>query len=281
MPAGSNPLGVRRGGDGARTTPGFNRSVAGVTTGRLPRIGAAPVAPQGQGQAARRGADEPAWIRFAAPVDLPAGARPMGVVLIDNPDAEGQIASLPFAATIALDPFDPDAPRRAAVYRASGHEIALLARNIPAQATPSDIAVTLDAFRRSFPDAVALTDIAEQPIGASQALARDLAQMMVPEGLAVIARRAGLDAFLQAAREAGLAAVGLYRVIDARGQSATTMRRLIDRAAFEAARRDGVVIAGSAENAGTLRALEGWANGAARDSVVLAPVTAVLRAEQP
>ena len=90
----------------------------------------------------------------------------------------------------------------------------------------------------------------------------------------MISRRRGLDAFLQAAHEAGLPATGLYRTIDDSGQSETTMRRLIDRAAFEAGRSDGILIAGSAANPETMAVLRSWA--AATGEVVLAPAPAVL-----
>lgn len=280
MPSGTPGVSVRRGGDeaGARLAP-----VEGVTLGRLPRIGGDPAPrpdPDGAPES-ETGFDLslPAYLRYGAPIEAIGAARPLGVLLFEEASAEDALIGLSMPVTLAMDPFDPDAPRRAQAYRAAGHEIALLARNIPPGATPSDLAVTLDAFFRGFPETVALVDVTTDPIASSRVLARDLSLMLEPDGYGVIARRRGLDAFLGAAHDAGLAATGIYRVIDESGQSAVTMRRLIDRAAFEAGRSDGILIAGSAANPETLQVLSDWAQEGARDGVTMVPASSVLTAE--
>ena len=278
LPSGVAGIVVRRGGadEAAPISP-----LPGVTVGRLPSIGAAtpdpardpaadPATPDFPGGAL------PVFRRFAAAVTLGADERGVGVVLSDDPGAEAALLALPFAVTVAMSPDDPDAPRRAATYRAAGHEIAILAEGLPPLATPSDIAVTLNAWERLFPQAMAVMDVAVNGLGASPDLARGLAAMLAPEGWGVIARRDGVDALLQAARAERLVAAPLYRQIDAGGQGEMTIRRLIDRAAFEAQRQSGVLIAGSAADTATMAALAAYAQNA-RPGIVLVPASTVMQ----
>jgi hypothetical protein len=220
----------------------------------------------------------PAYLRNAARVDLEPGAPRLGIVLTDAPGAEAALVALPFAVTVAIDPYAEGAPERAATYREAGHEVVLLATGFPALAMPSDIAVILDAWARQFPRVIGLMDPAENGVADSRPLARELALMLEPQGFGVIARRNGFDTFLQAARSAGLAAAGLYRTLDDAGQGAITIRRLIDRAAFEAERQSSILIAGSAGNADTLAALIAYATDG-RGAVPLVPASAVLTPE--
>jgi uncharacterized protein len=72
----------------------------------------------------------PAWQRHAAAFQAP-DARPLyAVILIDapaDPRAEAALLALTAPVTVALDPADPDAPRRADAYRSAGHEVAIMA----------------------------------------------------------------------------------------------------------------------------------------------------------
>ena len=75
-------------------------------------------------------ADAPAWQRYAAAFQAPAERALYAVILIDAPadaSAEAALLALPAPVTVALDPADPDAPRRATAYRSAGHEVAILA----------------------------------------------------------------------------------------------------------------------------------------------------------
>ena len=75
-------------------------------------------------------ADAPAWQRYAAAFQAPAERALYAVILVDAPadaNAEAALLALPAPVTVALDPADPDAPRRATAYRSAGHEVAILA----------------------------------------------------------------------------------------------------------------------------------------------------------
>lgn len=272
MPTGAPQIAVRRGA----TADAAPRQVEGVTVGRLARIGApAPEVAAAEPTPAPADPGLPAAQRFAALPAMTADERPLGVVLTDSAASQAAILALGVPVTVALDPYDADAPRRAADYRRAGHEIALLAARMPALATPADLTVILDAWMRDFPETVALMDVPLNGVGANPTLARDLTAMLAVDGYAAIALRGGLDAFLQAAEDSDLPAVAVYREIDSTGQSEIAVRRMIDRAAFEALRRPGILIAGSADDSGLMTELADFAQGRGRDGVALAPASAV------
>ena len=274
MPTGAPQVAVRRGA----TDGSAPRQTDGVTLGRLPRIGDAPSEPAAVTAAPQTDPGLPAAQRFAAQPAMTADERPLGVVLTDSAASEPAILALQIPVTVALDPYDADAPRRAADYRAAGHEIALLAARMPALATPADLTVILDAWMRDFPETVGLMDVPLNGVGANPSLARDLTAMLAVDGYAAIALRGGLDAFLQAAEDSDVPAVAVYREIDSTGQSEIALRRMIDRAAFEALRRPGILIAGSADDDRLMTELTDFAQGRGRDGVALAPASSVFSA---
>jgi hypothetical protein len=279
MPTGTPGVSVRR-GTASTTEPSATplaRAVEGVTVGRLPRIGQAPPpATQASETQPEIGSDAPAYLRFSAIPEAPTDARWLGVVLTDSADSEAAILDFPTNITIAMDPYDPDGPRRAAAYRMAGHDIVLLAGGVPPLATAQDIATILEVWMRDFPEVVALMDVQLDGIGRRRALAREIAGMMAVDGYGVIALRSGLDSFVQSAHEAGLASASVYRMLDDGRQGLATMRRLLDRAAFEAQRSDSILVAGSAANPDTIAALTNFVDGFGRSGVSLVPASAML-----
>lgn len=276
LPSGASGVAVRRGTGEAAQMPGG--PVDGVTTGRLPSITRAPAEAEAPAPAAvvEPDADQPALVRYAAVPALAAGETALGVILEDSPEAETAILAFPVPVTILMNPYGEDAPRRAAAYRAAGHEIALRAESLPPRAQPSDITVILDAWVRDFPEAVAIVDVPINGIGSNAALSRELVRALATQGYGIVTRRNGLDAFLQAGRAAGLSALPVYRVLDDEGQSEPVIRRLIDRAAFEAERQPGVLILGRAGNRPTMLELADFVQGQGRGGVALVPASTVL-----
>ncbi len=276
MPSGAPGVSVRRGGastDAPQST-GITRAVEGVTVGRLPSIGADPQATPEAAQAPED--DQPAYRRNAAFPEHAPETWPMGVVLTESPAAEAALLALPFQVTIAMDPYDPDGPRRAVAYRAAGHDIALLAMGVPARATSQDLETILQVWFQAYPGIVALMDVPQGAIGRQRALADELATMLAADGYGMIALRDGLDGFVQAARQSGVASASIFRMLDDRGQGAVTISRLLDRAAFEAERSSGILVAGSAANPDTIAALTQFADGFGRRGVSLVPASAML-----
>jgi uncharacterized protein len=232
---------------------------AGILTGRLPQIAVAAPAVTIPEPPDRAEEVLPAWQRHraAAPTD---DRPPLAVVLADpgDPALVAELAEFPFVLTLVLDPFDPTAPARAEVLRAAGHEVALRLDGIAAGVTAGDIEVILQEWERLFPQALALV---EPPPGDSRR-ARALAPVLIPamaaRGLALIAPDRGLSPLLNAARAEGLMSVGLYRALDAGDEDASAIRRLLDRAAFEAERTGRVAVWGAGARAETRAALAGW-----------------------
>lgn len=256
--------------------PGLDGAVAGVTTGRLPVI--APAAPDAATQPETPAADVPPRLRYAVPFENPQAKPLFAVILIDDGRADldrDTLARLPLPLTIALDPADAGSPARAALYRANGKEIALLATGLPKGATPSDIAVTLDAAARALPETVAVVDV---PTGGFQndlALASDVVPVIGDQGRGLVTLDAGLNAADQVARREGVASAVVFRRLDAENEGRAIIRRYLDRAAFKAAQDGQVTMLGTASPE-TLAALVEWSVEGRAGSVALAPLSAVL-----
>ncbi len=271
----------------ATPAPGLGRAVEGVVVGRLPTIGDAVPAPS----PADAAVDEPplaeveglpAWRRYAVPHDNPAGLPLFAVVVLDtapDPATEAALVGLPFTVSVALDPADADAPRRAAAYRAAGHEVLIIGTGVPELATPSDLEVTFDGWSRLLPEAVALIDPTEGGIQANRQLAQGLMPFLVDRGLGLVTIERGLNPAQQSARRAGVVSAGVFRVIDSGDESAPTIRRYLDRATFRAQQEGKVAVIGHAGHAPTLEALLAWRMEGRAGQVSLAPVSALLSAQ--
>jgi hypothetical protein len=218
----------------------------------------------------------PAYLRFAARHDAPMGSPVLALVLIDAPQAEGALTALPFAITIALDPLDADAPRRATAYRAAGHEIAIFARDIPPRATASDIEVTLSAYRDALPQAVAILDPPQDGFQTDRRLSQQIVAWLDQDGLGLITHDRGLNPAQQSAQSAGVAEVALFRQIDSQNENEFVIRRYLDRAGFRAQQVGRAAVLGRADHPDTLAALLAWRLEGRATQAALVPVSAVL-----
>lgn len=275
------------------SSPGLDRAVDGVTVGRLPSIlpeenGDAPEAgtdAQGVAQAdTPRSSEEaeiqPARLRYAAPFD-PAPGPLFAIILRDapaDPAAEAAIIALPMPVTIALDPHDPDAPRRARAYRAAGHEVVILATGLPQGATPSDLDVTFEAWFSALPEAVALIDPVEGGFQGNRRLAQAIMPFLADDGHGLITHERGLNPAQQSASSAGVANAAVFRIIDSGDENQFTIRRYLDRATFRAQQEGRVVVMGRAAHPETIDGLIGWRMEGRAGQVAIVPVSALLRA---
>ncbi|WP_415184616.1 divergent polysaccharide deacetylase family protein [Phaeovulum sp.] len=263
------------GAAGAR--PGFVNA-PGVRVNRLPNLDSptavpmtAPVAPA----AAIEAFAQP----FSAAIDAPL----LAIVLIDPGTAAGgldrnTLKAISFPVTIALDPMRPDAALAAADFRAAGFEVAILATDMPNGAAPQDVEVSVEAWRAEIPEAVAVVEPESGLFQQSRMFAEQLVGILKREGLGLLAQSGGLNPGWQQAQKAGLPRAKVWRVLDAGREMAPAIKHRLDRARFEAARGQSVVVM-----------LHGWPESVAgllswqaenAEGVVLAPVSAVaLRAE--
>jgi len=256
-----------------RPVPGLGDGAAGVTTGRLPRIGDAP-----QPEPAAPQLDLPALQRFARPFENPAAKPLFALILIDSgsPDSDrASLAALPFPVTFALDPLAPDAASIAALYRAAEQEVIMLATGIPPGATASDLEVTFATHASALPEAVAVLDLESGGFQNDRPLATAVVPVIQGIGRGLLTWDRGLNAGDQVARRDGLAAAVIFRRLDGEGESARTVKRYLDRAAFKAAQDGRVAVVGTTRPE-TVAAILEWTVEGRAASLALAPVTALL-----
>lgn len=255
-------------------------SLPTVKTDRLPRIGVnvpteAPVldAPLEVVDISTLPALEAYGTPFLGDTSLPKYA----IVLID--DGSGAIdpmafADFPIPLAFAIDAARADAASAAYDYRRAGFEVVLLTR-LPTGATPGDIEVAFEAYHAVLPEAVAILDTGESGFQDDRTLIRQVAAVAKERGQGLLAFSQGLNAVKQVADRQEVPSAIVFRNFDSDGQSVTTMKRYLNRAAFKAAQEGHVVMVGHTR-ADTIKALVEWVLDDKSNSVALAPVSAIL-----
>lgn len=273
-----------------RHAPGLLGTAAGVTVGRLPKIGddaktaAKTDATDANATDANGGlvltpsADQPAVDRFAAAFENPDNKPLFAIVLMDTggPDVDRKaLAKLPFPVTFAIDPTAPDATTAAAIYREAGQEVVMLATGIPDGATAADLEVTFQAHQSALPEAVAVMDIEDGGFQNNRPLATEVVPVVKGQGRGIVTWDKGLNAGDQVARRDGVPSATVFRRLDGANENPSTLRRYLDRAAFKAAQDGRVTVVGKTTPE-TVTALMEWAVEGRAASVALAPISAVL-----
>ena len=219
--------------------------------------------------------------RFAAAHDNSDGKPLLSVVLIDDgamPGASAALAGLPFPVTIALDPSAPDAAAKMAAYRAAGVEVAALI-NLPGGAAPSDVEVAFAAYFAVLPEAVLVLDNGEGGLQSDIEVTRQAMEILAADGRALVSVSQGLNQAMREAERAQVPAAVVYRDLDSEGQDARVIRRFLDQAAFRARQQSGVVLLGRVRP-DTISALILWGTANRAGQVSVAPVSAVLLAQE-
>ncbi len=142
----------------------------GVVTDRLPRIGSDEAAAE---EDAGSGSETP-LAAHARAFDNPEGKPAFAIVLMDDgADTLDRVAlaGLPFAVSFALDPTHPKAADHAAIYRAAGQEVVMLASGLPEGAQAADVEVAMAAMARTLPESVAVMDLPEAVFQGNRPLA--------------------------------------------------------------------------------------------------------------
>jgi len=265
------------------------QNAPGVTTDRLPRIGdpEPPADAMAEGEAPAEVAPELALTGttplelFARPFDNPDNLPLFSILLVDDGiDLEDRqrLANLPFPVTFALDPLAPGAAEAAAVYRAAGQEVAMIASGIPAGATAADMEQTFQALDMALPEAVVVLDRRDGGFQQALDLARQAVPIVAEQGRGIVTYDLGLNSADQVARREGVPRATIFRILDAEGESIPKMRNYLDRAAFKAAQEGRVVVIGMASPE-TVAAILEWTVEGRASSVALAPISAALRIE--
>ncbi|OYU40149.1 MAG: hypothetical protein CFE33_06200 [Pseudorhodobacter sp. PARRP1] len=262
---------------------GLSKSVDGVTVGRLPSIAAVPdpAAPTEATptEAAVAVIDKRPIAQYAAAFTNDLGKPEFAVLLVDNGAADldrAKLAALPFAVSFVIDPLDPGAAAAAAIYRAAGKEVVMLASGIPTGAVAGDLEQTFQANAGVLPEAVAVMDLGAQGFQDNRPLASMVVPIIKEQGRGLVTFDAGLNAADQVARREDVPSALIFRDLDAGGEDTPLIRRYLDRAAFKAAQEGRVVVVGTTRPE-TIAALMEWSIEGKAASVALAPISAVLK----
>ena len=272
-----------------RPQPGLTRAVPGVKVNRLPTIGSVATLEPGGGKLPQTGpATAPdaaapksqALQLYAAKFQNPENKPVLAILLLDIGVAAGGLDSaalsgLPIAVTIAIDPSRKDAAAAAAAYRAAGSEVAILAGDLPAGATPSDLEVAYQSYVKTLPEAVALTGLPSADFQRNSQTAEHLAALLAVDGRGLIGYEQGLNPAERAAEKAHIGHASVVRLFTQADDNSGTLGRELDRAAFLAGQKGAVVIA-LPTTPEAVTGLVSWASGPSATGVVVAPVSAVM-----
>ncbi len=245
----------------------------GVTTDRLPSV-----SDDGSAQE-----DNPPPLEaYAAPFSNPEGKPLMAIVLIDDgssPISFEALADFPYPISYAVDASWPGAAEAAEKYRAAGLEVLAMA-DLPPGAGATDAEVAMQSYLGAVPEAVAVMEGLDGGLQASRAATEQLIPILQDSGHGLVLFPNGLDTAQKLMSRQGVPVVSVFRDFDSEGQDATVIRRFLDQAAFKAGQQEqGVVMVGRLR-AETVSALLLWGLQDRAGSVALAPVSAVLKAEQ-
>ncbi|MGB3553725.1 MAG: divergent polysaccharide deacetylase family protein, partial [Jannaschia sp.] len=206
---------------------------------------------------------------FSNPQDLPL----LAIILIDDGLAAGDSADVPtldVRITMAVDPATAGAEAATQAYRAAGREVLVLARSLPVNGTEQDAETALVAISR----AVGVLDAPDPAIVTDGAARAALLAAMRKAGLGLVVWPGGSKERTAAARQAGVPARAFARIL-ADGDGVDIARSL-DRAALTATQEGSAIVVANA-SPGMIQAISSWADGATARSVVLAPVSHILR----
>ncbi len=177
--------------------------------------------------------------------------------------------------TFAIDPLLPEAMAHAAIYRAAGQEVVMLASGLPKGAAATDVEQAFQIMDQALPEAVAVMDLPEPAFQADRPLASLVVPVIGAQGRGLLTWDRGLNAADQVARREDVPAAVAFRDLDAGGEEAPVIRRYLDRAAFKAAQEGRVTVVGRTR-AETVAALLEWTVEGRAATVALAPLTAAL-----
>jgi len=222
----------------------------------------------------------PASVRYAAPYTNPQGIPELSVILVDDGSFDGAVASvadIAFPVTVFLNPGNPNSTERMDAYRAAGIEVGILA-NLPVGARPEDVAVFYEAAFATLPESVAVLDASAGDGGARSDTVAETVAALAEDGRGLITVSQGLNSSLRIAESEGVPTSVIFRDLDGEGQDTRVIRRFMDQAAFRARQNSGVVLLGQIRG-DTISALIQWGAANRASQVAMAPISAVLNAQ--
>ena len=249
-------------------------------TVRINRPGAAPEETENETsatpEAAALPADAPALLRFAAPFENAEGLPVIAVLLVDTGEMDPALASsdnLGFTPTVAINALGADAGSKLAAYQAAGAEVAMQL-DLPDGARPSDVEVAFEAAFELLPDAAMLFSNGSGAIEERSVVAQVM-EILAADGHGFVTVQRGFGSAARTAEQAGVPAATVLRDLDGAGEDKRAITRALDQAAFRARQTGEIVLLGRMRPE-TVDALRDWAADLGRETLAIAPVTAIL-----
>lgn len=225
--------------------------------------------------------DAPALTRYGTVFENVDGKPLIGIILLDDGSMNGAsaaVASLPFDVTVVIDLAVEGAAERLADYRAAGIEVGVQSA-LPLNAIPTDVEVVLEATFATLPETVLLLDAGDGGLQNDRAVTEQAMDALAEEGRGFVTVSKGLNMALRAAEQADVPAGVIFRDLDADDQDARVIRRFLDQAAFRARQESGVLLLARVRP-NTISALVLWGTANRAGQVAIAPVSAVLSAQE-
>ncbi|WP_234999474.1 divergent polysaccharide deacetylase family protein [Roseovarius albus] len=261
----------------------------GVTTDRLPSI----TTPEDEGAVLGAAPDVDssafgddsavsALERFASDFDNPDDKPLMAIVLVVERASSLDITALedfPYPLSFAIDVTNPDAAAMSERIRAAGHEV-LAQIDLPAEADAKGTEEAMQIYMKAVPEAVAVIEGLNTGVQSNRAASKQLAPILRDSGHGAVLLSNGLNTAQKLIAREGVPSASVFRDFDSQGQSERTIRRFLDQGAFRAGQeKEGVIMMGRLRPE-TAKALVVWALEDRAGLVALAPVSAVLSADQ-
>ncbi len=215
---------------------------------------------------------------FRASVEPTGDASLFAIVLIDEGEnglARDKLLELSLPVTIALDPTAADAAQTMKAYRDKGFEVAIIPKDLPVAASPSDVEVALAGYFEVVEEAVALMDPLDGRIQSNRSLLQPVLGALSGSGHGLITYNRGLNSAQKAARRENIPEATVFRVLDADLENSSQIKRYLDRAAFTA-NKDGQVVVVGRSYPETVTALLEWSLERKDGDLAIVPVSAAM-----
>ncbi|WP_137700362.1 divergent polysaccharide deacteylase family protein [Marimonas lutisalis] len=253
----------------------------GATVRRPTTQDAGREAPAAEPETGQEISTEPPVRRYSVPFEAPENKAKMSIILIDDPDSSVGIEALstfPYQLSFAVDTSLPQAEDRMAIYRAAGFEVLAMV-SLPDGAAPGDVEVAMQSLMARVPEAVAVMETPGGGIQQSRNMSAQVTEILRDSGHGLVLFPKGLNTAQKLAAKEGVPSAAVFRDFDANGEKPGVIRRFLNYAVLKADSEGGVVMVGRLRP-DTVTALLLWGlEDRARD-VALAPVSALLQAQQ-
>ncbi|MEO1285367.1 MAG: divergent polysaccharide deacetylase family protein, partial [Pseudomonadota bacterium] len=188
------------------------------------------------------------------------------------------LADFPYPISYAVDVTWSGAEAAMATYRAAGLDV-LAMIDLPEDAGAVDTEVAMQTYLAALPETVAVMEGVRTGLQSSREATEQLIPILQESGHGLVLFSEGFDTAQKLISREGVPALSVFRDIDGNEQSATVIRRFLDQAAFRASQEEvGVIVVGRLR-AETVSALLLWGLQDRANSVAIAPVSALLKAQ--